>query len=196
MHRTICFLVLCSLVLLSTANAFDGQRRGFAVGGGLGFSPMSRWASDPAVMDLGVAYDDETGGGFAWQFSIGTAWDDRNLIAFEWNGTSYGSDVWDVTMNQEFLGVAWTYYLRPTQRSFFTKAGVGVCKLSGEPFLNLFGNIDDLDTDPGIGLMLGGGYQFSRYFQIGLNATYGATGNSTYDFSNFNTSVIFSAYIF
>ncbi len=80
------------IFLSSSAYGFDGARKGFVLGGGLGFSPASY-----------SPYQTNAGAGA--QFLIGYAWDTSNMIVYEGNATGY--EIYNETRSQGFNGASW-----------------------------------------------------------------------------------------
>ena len=46
MKKVLATVLILSLVLAVSASAFDGARKGFVLGGGLGFAPMAKFEAE------------------------------------------------------------------------------------------------------------------------------------------------------
>jgi len=152
--------VICLvIVMVSSASAFNGLRKGFVLGGGLGLAPAVRYSHG--------AFSNSNIGGSAHVF-LGYAWGEHNMIVYESNAA--GTQAGDADYGQGFAGPAWYHYFGPQGKAFFTAVGLGYT------YFQLEG---DEATDPGIGYMIGGGYEFARHFQV---AMYLSCGKTTQDF--------------
>ncbi len=80
MKTRIAVLVLLILSFSISASAFDGKRKGFLVGGGLGEAPVARWNTDLYNME-------ESTKGMSYNLLLGYAWNDANMIVIERCGT-------------------------------------------------------------------------------------------------------------
>lgn len=193
-HRTVTagkVLLACIglLVLSSTSiHAFDGKRKGFVVGGGVGIAANSHWEIDNSAVS-------EDKAGLGLNLVIGYAWDEANMIVYEGNVTAYSSDVasavgrfaglGDQTITQGFNGVGWYHYYGSAGKSLFTTVGLGVYVF----------DVQDFDAnDPGFGVLLGVGYEIARHWQFGAYLGGGQTTSGGVDFKqshiNVNVNVI------
>lgn len=181
MRRLFLLLVVSLIFMSSSAMAFNGLRKGFVVGGGLGFAPVGKWSLDNTSLE-------DSNAGLALNLMIGYAWDEFNMIIYEGNVVSYTTDIFgDRTVAQGFNGVSWYHYFGPMGKSFFSVAGLGFYVM----------NVEDFDAnDPGIGLLGGGGYEFSRHLQVGGYFSLGKTSDSPADFSHVHLSVLVSVVAF
>lgn len=186
--RVLILAALLTVVLAGRATAFDGQRKGFVLGGGAGFAPRASWKSD--------APDDpeDNGAGTAINVFIGYAWDRANMIGFEANLASYDSDINDgrASVYQGFRGISWYHYFGDERRSFFTVAGFG---LYAYIYQN-FDNNNDGSNDQGAGALMGGGYEFLKHWQVGVYASAGRTSTPTYDFDHSHISLLVDGVLF
>lgn len=181
------FVVL--LLIAGSAMAFNGERKGFVLGGGLGFAPVSRWSVDMSPYGTGPYDFDETKAGVALHLVIGHAWDEHNMIVYEGNVTGYSSeDEWDDRMvSQGFNGAAWYHYFGPAGKSAFTVGGLGFYVF----------HVEDFDAnDPGFGVLLGGGYEFARHWQVGGYVSFGSSSSEGVDFTHNHISVLVSGVAF
>ena len=172
MKRILPALLLSVAFLSSSALAFDGNRKGFVLGGGLGIAPAITVSADlkATIEDVGeltIYGVEDTRAGAAVHFVIGYAWDNHNMVVYEGNGAAFEDN--DVVVSQSFNGASWYHYFGPIGRSAFTVAGLG-----------LYGfDTDKTDrADYGGGMLLGGGYEFSPHWQVGGYLSFGQTSYS------------------
>ena len=193
MKKILVFLAAVSL--LSTSSwAFNGVRKGFVLGGGLGFSPAAKWSVDDYYMGMQLDTS-ETKAGVGLNLLVGYAWDEHNMIVYEGNVAGYKSDFFsdfpldprDRTATQGFNGAAWYHYYGPTGRSFFTAVGLGFYYFKVEDFE---------ENDAGGALLLGAGYEFTRHLQFGVYLSGGRTSSDGVDFEHGHISVLMSAIAF
>ncbi len=186
----ILIIAICLLMPISSL-AFDGNRKGFVLGGGLGFAPVSKWDVDVDFYDLGLGSVDESKVGVAVNFIIGGAFDEHNMLVYEGNVTGFNSDLFNESVAQGFNGAVWYHYFGPTGKSAFTAVGLGL----------FYFKVGDYDpTDPGGAILLGGGYEFARHWQVGAYAGFGKTTDSAFglkgDFTHSQFSILVSAIAF
>ncbi len=65
--------VFLTLSIISTAYGFNGERKGFVLGGGLGLAPLIKTSTRTDV-------DNNSGVGL--NLLIGHAWDEQNMIVY------------------------------------------------------------------------------------------------------------------
>jgi len=186
--RTI-ILTAMILGLVSSAFGFNGLRKGFVLGGGLGFAPTSSWKGD--VIDastLQIVKADESKAGVGLNFIIGYAWDEQNMIVYEGNVTGWKSDLFgDQSISQGYNGAAWYHYFGTPGRSAFTTAGLGFYVFDVE-------NYDA--NDLGGAILLGAGYEFARHWQIGGYLGFGKTSDPGGDFEHAHFNILVSGVAF
>ncbi len=174
----------------STAQAFDGVRKGFVVGGGLGIAANSHWEVDKTSVS-------EDKAGLGLNLIIGYAWDESNMIVYEGNVSAFSSDIASTAggflglgnqnITQGFNGATWYHYYGTPGKSLFTAAGLGVYVF----------DVQDFDAnDPGVGILLGFGYEFSRHWQTGIYVSGGQTTSGGADFKHSNINVVVNALAF
>lgn len=185
----------CSLTILvamvSTVEAFDGTRKGFVLGGGLGISPTATIKTDPVSTPFGTFKIDESNSGFGLNFIIGYAWDEHNMIVYEGNVVGYtlGSGITKVDVYQGFNGASWYHYFGPVGKSGFINAGLGAYVF----------NVDDADADMGGAIQIGGGYEFARHWQFSGTLGFGKTGDpdiSGLDYKHMHFSILIGGVAF
>ncbi|MCB2229634.1 hypothetical protein KQH82_02885 [bacterium] len=181
-------VILVLLIAVGSSHGFDGQRKGFVLGGGLGFSPATHYEADVSVLSFGVGTVEETKVGLALNIVIGGAFDEKNVLVYEANVVGAQADFGDQSIGQGFSGATWYHYFGPVGRSVFTAVGLGFYTFKFEDFDS---------NDPGGGLLLGGGYEFAKHWQIGVYATFGSSSLSDdefvdADFDHANISIMIS----
>lgn len=118
MKITMVIVLSLTLIAASTAEAFNGKRKGFVMGGGIG------------VFDLPERYADESRSKVTFHASIGWGVSSRDLILIEgagadsrevenWSGGT--SEVFD----KSFTFVSWYHYFSPSKSSWFAGIGFG-----------------------------------------------------------------------
>jgi hypothetical protein len=171
MKKVLIFLPLLLIVFSGAVSGFDGNRGGFVLGGGLGFAPVSKWSVDFFGLNVGSFEDEQPA--FALHLFIGAAFSDHNMLVYEINGTGFSTDVEGISfsVSQGFSGAVWYHYFGQPGKSMFTALGLG---------LWIF-QIEDYDAaNPGGALMLGGGYEFARHWQVGAYLSFGKTSDYAY----------------
>jgi hypothetical protein len=178
-------LILVSMLLvlmISSAYSFDNNRKGFVLGGGVGFAPVAKWEVD----NLTIIDDSNTG--FGLNLVIGYAWDENNMIVYEGNVVGFKSV--SINIVQGFNGAAWYHYFGPTGKTFFSTAGLGVY---------IFDPEDLKQNDLGGAILLGGGYEFSPHWQVGAYLSAGKTKDpdfSAISYNHVNFSILISGVAF
>ena len=189
MKRILVLLLLFSSVFTTSTLAFDDQRKGFVLGAGFGLAPAVRWSTGGF---------NENGAGFGGNALIGYAWNDKNMIVLEGNGTVYNSDIFSANMFQEFLGPTWYHYFDTQGKSFFSAVGIGGYYFGLPPFssyIRISFNGGDLPPTPpsharGFGYLIGGGYEFTRHYQIGIYLSGGRTSERGSKYGNMHVMVL------
>ncbi|GAB4322062.1 MAG: hypothetical protein Kow0074_13340 [Candidatus Zixiibacteriota bacterium] len=181
------------LIAASNAGAFDGIRKGLVLGGGLGAAANVSWKADfEFAPDAG-----ENNAGFGTAIFAGYAWDERNMIVLEGNGARYVTDIGilpDVAAIQGFGGASWYHYFGDMGRSPFTVVGLGVYIFQWEYTPTALNR----KNDPGPGVLIGGGYEFTDHVQVGVYIGAGRTTEpeTGVEFDHGHVSVLLSAIAF
>ena len=168
MKRAAILLIVMVLMLSASASAFDGMRKGFVLGGGIGFGPVAKVSLDDFA---GEDYDKS---GVALNFLIGYAWDEQNMIVFLRDGVIYSEDfdvltgTKSINLVQGFAGIGLYHYFGPVGKSFYVTGGLGL-----QDWISLDDDIDS--NDAGLGFLIGGGYEFARHWQIHSSLSFGKT---------------------
>lgn len=168
---TVVTLALMSLLAVNAA-AFDGQRKGFVLGGGLGVAPVVKWEGTVDVYDqfgtkIGTDVVDESNVGVGINILIGYAWDEQNMIVAEGNVGGMESEILigEPTITQGFGGISWYHYFGEMGATFFTVVGLGSYSFE----------VEDFEAKERGGFLLGGGYEFSPHWQVGAYLSFGET---------------------
>jgi hypothetical protein len=191
MKTKCCVMGLVVLMLMaSSAMAFDGRRKGFVLGGGLGLAPAASWRGD---LDVTPKFED-SGAGLGLHLVIGYAWDNFNMIVYEGNVVGYSSDAYGVgfTAYQGFNGACWYHYFGPAGKTIFTAVGLGAYTFRGE--LDFVGI--DFENDPGGGVLAGAGYEFSPHWQAGVYVSAGQTSEPGIDYDHAHINLLVSGIAF
>lgn len=161
--KKIILVLVLSILVSSVASGFDGNRKGFILGGGLGMGMTSykvksvgpgisgetNWINEFAIMtDFKIGYAPNE----QWEiyYSDKSSWfDNGGKIALHGLGTA--------TVN---------YYLTPLPQTFYLSSGLGLAIIS-TPFEN------NTDTDIGLGVFAGAGYEFAKHFAVQIDFMYG-----------------------
>jgi len=191
--KRLTILVLAVLVVATGSTyAFDGNRKGFVLGGGLGVAAVCNWKVDVDLYGWDLGEVDESRTGVGVQFVIGGAFDERNVLVYEGNVAGFSSELLaDESVAQGFNGAAFYHYWGPKGKSVFTAVGLGA----------YYFKVGDFDpTNPGGALLLGVGYEFSPHWQVGVYFTGGKSSEKyaglTGDFEHGNLSILFSGIAF
>ena len=167
--------VLCSITILiictSQSFAFDGVRKGFAMGIGLGYAPYA----NPNITNFDNDYSFK---GVGMNLIVGYNWNHKNLLAWEILGAVNASE--NSKDDEGFIGingVTWYHYFDPTPKSFYTIAGMG--RLISFPMTN-----DYSYTTTGLGFVLGGGYEFTKQVQLSVYYLGGKTSDHNIKVNN------------
>jgi hypothetical protein len=168
-------LVLALITMTATpALGFDGKRKGFILGGGLGFG-MTSFSQTLEFGGLKETSDTENKGAFATDFKIGFASDEQLEIYYASKVTWFSiTNVYDedVIVANGLNAVGVTYNLKPTSPTYFVTGGIALATWD-LPFEN-----PAPDTWFGFGLYAGGGYEFAKHYSVELDLLYGNPGDS------------------
>ena len=179
-------LILILALCATSAFGFDGVRKGFVLGGGLGFGYAS------VSMDNAPGVESLTNAGGAVNFLIGYAWDEQNMLVFLRDGVIYSEEtVWggSLTLAQGFSGVGYFHYFGPLGKSFFMTGGLGL-----QDWTPLESGYEA--NDYGFGILAGGGYEFTRHVQVYGSLSFGKTSDIFADYTHFQFQLGVSAVAF
>ncbi len=184
--KKVFWVLILSLLVSSAAWGFDGQRKGFVLGGGLGLGMTSfqeelggykfdRINKFAAMTDFKIGYAPNP----QWEiyYSDKSSWFDvGSAIALHGLGTA-----------------AINYYWKPSAPTFYVSGGLGFSTIS-TPFEN------NTDTDIGVGFFAGAGYEFVKHFAVQFDFMFGmpqeSSGGVDYTFTGLTPriSVIATAF--
>ncbi|MBN2829449.1 MAG: hypothetical protein JXR56_03895 [Candidatus Cloacimonetes bacterium] len=161
--------ILILIVTMTTLFAFDGKKKGFLLGFGVGAAGVSYSQTIEGEGDS-ITSDTEEKGAFATDFKIGYA-PSNNLEIYYTNQvawfTMHNALDDDTTIVDGVTAVGASYFLSqsPTDPTFkpspFISFGLGLSSWSS---MNNDGN-----AWTGVGYFLGVGYEFSKHNRISLN---------------------------
>ncbi len=170
--------IMCVVVfILASTNvfAFDGKRKGFIIGGGIGGGFLSNKTS------FGSFSDTESQGVFLTKLKIGYA--PSNTLEIYWIANSSWWRENDMTLFLGVSAIAVTKYLDNTSETgLFVTGGIGFSEFDA-PFEG------DVDASTGFGLIGGVGYEFSRHWSIEADLLYSKVEESGVDFDSFGVRV-------
>jgi len=156
----------------SSLYAFDGERKGFIIGGGAGFGYLPKSICLKGTVKPFCPFPSviEYKGVFLTNFKIGYA-PSNTLEIFYINKSSWWI-VSDITFLSGLSAVAFTAYFDNTlDFGWFVSSGIGLSSLSA-PFES------GIKSNSGFGLFLGGGYEFSAHWNIEVNLLYSSIGRA------------------
>ncbi len=140
---------------------FNGQRKGFILGGGLGFG-LTSFTQTVDSGGLSATSDRENNAAFQTDVKIGFGPSEQVLVYLSWKTSWFNFDnVLDesVTIAMHFGGVGISYYFKPAAPSPYVSGGLGYC--AWEPLIEA-----SAETYIGYGLAVGGGYEFSGHWSV------------------------------
>ena len=186
--RLVFMVIVLTLLAAPSSFGFDGNRKGFVLGAGLGYAPTTGWSGKlQGYPSLIVRDRDEDKSGVGFNFLIGHGWDEKNMLVFEINMSRWKSDLLTIrettgqllrnsSIWQGYIGGAWYHYFGSVGRSLFTALGLGQYR-----FITIYSSA--FDQSAGTGILIGGGYEFARHWQFG---TYLSTGFTTEKLGRWN----------
>jgi hypothetical protein len=160
-------------VMAVGATAFDGQRKGFLLGGGLG-AGMITYTQTLEYGGLSITSDRENKGAFNTDFKIGYGINERTEVYYTSKVTWFGMDnsVGDgVTIADGLYGIGVSHSLKSWIPTWYLTGGLALATWSA-PFE------ENSDTWSGLGFYLGAGYEFSRHYSFEVDVIYGNPGDS------------------
>lgn len=161
-------IILAILLIATTIQAFDGMRKGFVLGGGIGFVPVSHFSGS-----LPHTSQSQPALGFRLLVAIGL--DERNMIGVSADGDHYSvAEARNLYITGLFIGVTWVHYLKTNQMSPFFSLGAGRFGHAVYIDRNAYPPYNDVisywnSDGSGMGIDIGAGILLQRYFQLGAN---------------------------
>jgi len=156
--------VLAIIVVLAIATnvyAWDGQRKGFVLGFGLG-GGYTTFTQTAEFMGMSETGDRENKFGLHSDFKIGYAPSNQFLIYWMSNVNWFSIENIlgdNITIANGVGGIGFSYYFSPADKSAYFRAGVGASTWMA-PFDS------DIDTWYGLGVVGGFGYEFAKHWSI------------------------------
>lgn len=169
--------ITCILLLaFSNLYAFDGVRKGFILGGGIGAGYLSNTTS---FNSLSVTNSRVV---FLTNFKIGYAPGNSLEIYYiskvSWWGQSNDINGSSTIFTSGLSAIAATVYIDGTvPTGWFISGGLGLSILD-EPFEN------NSESSNGFGLFGGGGYEFSSHWSVELDLLYSTVTDAGNDFNS------------
>jgi hypothetical protein len=175
-------LIIAIIVALfpASGNAFDGNRKGFVLGLGLGYAPIVRVSSPH------IGFDSDQSGE-AMDLLIGYAWNNQNILFLSDEGSAMSTDGSASEVSIHVIGsVKWNHYYGIRKHPFFTSIGLGIIQFGTK--------YSDVDGG-GFGYTIGAGKEIFKQVQVGIQYYGGWTSNSygvhaTHSALNFLVTVI------
>ncbi len=164
------FMLNCNNVF-----AFDGERKGFILGGGIGGGFLSNIAS------VGSFSNTESEGVFLTNFKIGYAPSNTLEIFYVSKVSWWGESDFLFTLGLSSVTVTF-YFNETSETGWFASGGVGLSSLAA-PLE------EDIGTDYGFGLFGGGGYEFAAHWSVEVDLLYSMIKESGVDFNSFGVLV-------
>lgn len=167
-------VMIVLLACVSGGAAFDGERPGFILSGGLGYSP---YVHHSQTHD-GYTFE-ESNPGVAFSLELGWGSDANNVLTLGGDGALFTSTLFgDRKANQGFAGFSWYHYFGRQGSSVFSVVGLGSFAFGVEDDYQQPDSVwsDDLqDYEPqaatprqrGVGAQVGVGVEFAKHWQVG-----------------------------
>jgi len=159
---------LVTLLAVTSASAFDGNRKGFFLSVGLGGGMNSFTQTLEVTGQPSTTSDRENKGAFATDFKIGGGFNEQFLLYYVARSSWFSiTNVFDesVTILNQIGGVGATYYLSEAAKSAYFLGAVGLGTWS-TPFES------GGSTWIGFGLTGGVGYEFAKHWGAELAASW------------------------
>lgn len=173
--------------------AWDSQRKGFLIEGGLGFGGSSQEVSNSGKSNS-FAFVTNFKIGFSptnsWTISYfhKSVWFNatETVLPSEFGGPITPQEV-NFILTNGLAGLGFDYFLKPTNPSWFFSGGFGLgwwaqpfeentnCRLYNLPVL-----FPCLETT-GVGLVIGGGYEFKKHLALEINVMWSTPNGRTSD---------------
>ena len=146
--------LVASTLVVSSAQAFDEDRKGFILGLGAGISAINT----EVTVDNDGYHDNasDSSVGFSTSLKIGYGFTDQFALYYVRNAAWFGYDHNDDNFISGISGVAANYYIAP-KSPIYVMAGVGF----GD-----FANFSEGEGEVGSAFMLGGGYEVYPHVQV------------------------------
>jgi hypothetical protein len=156
MKKIILSMAVSSLLVLSSAQAFDDKREVFIVGVGAGYSFVDNDVTSNTNTKFNVS--NKNAHALATSFKIGYGFNEQFSVYY-FNDVSwfrFDADKADDTYTSGISGIGGNYYLDPCGPWYIT-AGIG---------MGSYGNFSEKETLTGGAFMLGAGYEVAPHMQV------------------------------
>jgi hypothetical protein len=184
--KTVCVLALVAILLgVSVSHAFDGNRRGFILGGGIGagLTSFSQEVDSPIFGKLetdrenkfALVTDFRLGGGFTEKFMLYYA----NKVAWFGMDSAAGKSV---TIAHGIGLVGASYYFNVAAPSMYLVGSIGLSSWSA-PFES------DSESWSGFGITGGVGYEFATHWSVEGTLNWGNPGKGEFTTNAFSVLV-------
>ena len=168
----------CMLSVVDSTHAFDGNRKGFMLGGGLGFAGTS-FTQELQAPGLRFESDRENHGAIASDFKLGFGVSDR-VAVYYFNRVSWFAIATGVKFNPRSIiasgttGAGVSLYQRSLPPSWYVHGGLGLSTWDA-PF-DRTGN--DAAAWKGFGGLVGVGFEYTPHWSIEASVAYGSPDES------------------
>lgn len=162
------FYLFTLLILSSTCFAFDSEREGFVIGGGIGYAPNAH------TEIAGFQGSRVSTSGFAGSLITGYGYNENTLFLLMVEGLKSNTRTIltpTESIKQGFAGFGVRFYFDHIGSSFFISSGIGL-----QFYLN--SKDSDFAHNSGLGYLIGGGYEFAENFQVQTSFSNGQTKDS------------------
>lgn len=179
--KAVIMLMVLTLILASTAAAFNGQRKGFTIGFGVGPGLTIAQSEYKPVL---VNTDFRIGTGLSEQFQF--YWTAKvSWYSVDRYSSSYTSESITETFGVGGLGIS--YYFFPTAPSGYATASLGFATVT-YPFEH-----GASEPDLGLGLGMGIGWEFTPHLSLEANLVSGSTSYNGYERPQWSLKVTLNA---
>lgn len=175
--KKLLFIIIIFLLCQSDSNAFDGNLKGFVLGGGFGYSPHTSW--NIKNINLKETFDPLIISG-----RIGHGINKSNLIVVD-VFYSFGYRTKKLLDTKTYFwvnGIRWFHYFNSNKYNFNYSLGISILNFKTD-FCNIGGH--------GLGLILGTGVQVMKHIQFDISYVYGNTSSSD-DYDNNHRMLAFT----
>ncbi len=189
MKKFVVTTLFITLILSLSANAFDGNRKGFVIGCGLGLGPVAKT-------------DGVNNPGFALNFLFGYAWDEQNMIVYLEDVIAYTEKSYDgknLLVLQGFQGIGYFHYFGPQGKSFFINGGLGIqgwTAIDLDDESSSFWSSNNESDEIGLGFLIGGGYEFAGHVQFYSSFSFGKSSDDYYNYNHRQLQISISVVAF
>jgi hypothetical protein len=167
--KSLLFVTVIVFAISINVFAFDGQRKGFILGGGIGFG-MTSHTEKYKYDGTSQEFDSESKGALMTNFKIGFAPSEQVEIYYTQLSSLFKTSeayVREVTILNAIGGIGVTYSLNPSAPTVLFNGGLGLA-MWALPFED-----NPPEVWSGLGLWGGVGYEFSRHYSAQLDLAYG-----------------------